>query len=250
MKRIRIISFLVVLWAGLHSCRQPACISSEERETFLVQLPPFKHVVFRRGIELHIQEGPSREMQVDIPASLKNEFSYEVINDTLELSLMKQCIFRDATKAVKVHLQTPVLQNLRNSSEYTVYSDGVWHFPHINLISENYADKGSPAVGDFDIETGNQKINIIANNLSVIKLKGHTHELNVSLYSRAPKIYARNLQADIIVVNHHSNSDIFLYPVNEIRGDIYARGNVYIYNRPPVIRVQEHWDGKLIVVQD
>ncbi len=247
MRLFYLLPAIFFLW----SCKQPLCVKEGKFEKISVNnLPAFENIHFHQGIRLYIQESPQRKMEIRIPEKLKPYLNYEITNNTLEIEITKQCVFRDESKAVEITVFTPNLKMIRNSSEYAVVSLGTLHFPKLTLISENYAVPDSPAVGDFNLKVDNQEIHLVANNLSAFYLSGRTGKLTIGFYSRAPRLFAKTLYAHHIIVNHHSNSDLEVYPVNEIKGDIYATGDVLIYHRPPVIDVREHWEGRLIVVSE
>ena len=247
---MRFLYFLPVIFF-LWSCKQPVCVKGGKTERlFIDNLPAFENIHFHKGIRLYIQEASQPKMEVVIPEKLKPYFNFEVKNNTLDLKITKQCVFRDDSKAVEIKVYTPALKKIRNASEYAVSSVGTLHFPSLYLVSENYEEPGSPAIGDFRLKLDNSEVKLVANNLSAFYLEGQTDKLIVGFYSRAPRLFAKTLHAKHVIVNHHSNSDLEIYPVDKIEGDIYATGDVLIFHRPPVMDVREHWEGRLVLVSE
>ncbi len=56
----------------------------------------------------------------------------------------------------------------------------------------------------------------------------------------------QNFKAQNVTVSHVSSNDLLIHPVQIIKGTIHSTGDLILYNKPPVVEVDEQSVGKLI----
>ena len=55
----------------------------------------------------------------------------------------------------------------------------------------------------------------------------------------------KELQAEKLTVYHKGNNTLYVNPVAEIKGSIFANGDVISYHKPPVVAVEARFTGQL-----
>ncbi len=241
--------FIAISIFLLHSCKKfSSCRLSGAKQIEQYVLSGFNKVETSRNIELHIQQATSQSITVEADKNLLADFKYRISDSTLYLDYDAGCIFRDEETKITVLLKTDQLRQIRNSSHFGIYSVNTLTFPEVTLISENYRQPDSPALGDFILNVDNQRIKIISNNLSQFQITGRTQQLQIHFYGGFSRFEGQNLTANDIYVFHRSSNDLLLFPVNSLSGEIRSTGNVLIFNEPNSINVAEHFTGTLIRV--
>ncbi len=206
----------------------------------------FHKIEIHYNIELEIVHAGYKKMEIQTYENLLSYFHFEVKDSTLILSFEKNCMYRNDKNIMHVKIWTDTLTEIRNSSEYSIFSRDTLKFDRLKLISENYNDPSSPAVGSFDLIVRSKRLDIVSNNLSVFKLTGNVQILHVGFYAGLSRLEAKNLKAGQIFFIQRSANDMEIFPENLLSGDIYSTGNVLIFNEPDSLHVREHFTGKLV----
>ena len=202
-------------------------------------------MIFHEGIELEIKQGPINGLRITYGKNIIDEIHNEIVDDQLIITNNTSCkLIRDFEPA-KVTLTASDISEIRNASQFKVFSTEVLRFHSISLFSENYL-VDYVNVGDFDLMLENENINIISNNVSNFVIKGSTTKLFVGFYSGQGKFEGEFLTANEIALFHRGINEIVVNPTQEITGEIRGAGNVISIYRPPIVNVQEFYTGKLI----
>lgn len=245
MKNILYIIVLLILFSCDTENVSDCFKTSGTTVTKNYSLEEFSKVIFHEGIELEIKQGPINSLRITYGKNIIDEIHNEIVDDQLIITNNTSCkLIRDFEPA-KVTLTASDISEIRNASQFKVFSTEVIRFHSITLISENYL-VDYVNVGDFDLMVENQNINIISNNVSNFVIKGFTNKLFVGFYSGQGKFEGGFLTANYISVFHRGINEIVVNPTQEITGEIRGAGNVISINRPPFVNVQEFYTGKLI----
>lgn len=235
----------IILFVFLVSCEKEcnedfgAIIQKE------ISLPLFDEIIVNSGIEMVIKQDVTQQVIVETGENRFDNVHINVTNNVLELQADSSCSLNPSLPAVKVYINCPDIKSIRNSSEYTIASDGVLTYPSLQLISEDY-DSDYLNFGDFDLEVNNNSINVISNGLSITRVSGATTSLGLYYYSGIGKFEGRDLLAEHINLFHRADNNLRVNPQQSLTGDILSTGDVISYNHPPVVEVSEHFMGRLI----
>jgi hypothetical protein len=86
----------------------------------------------------------------------------------------------------------------------------------------------------------------LSNGLSSYYLNGTVNNLVLSFFAGDGRFEGENLMAQNIEVFHRGSNDMVVNPQQSITGSIVATGNVIAKNEPPIIEVEELFNGRLI----
>ena len=214
---------------------------TEERE-----VTPFSRILVNENVNLIIREGDDFNVSVETGANLINEVEVEVIGDQLVLSDTNDCNFVRDFGITVIIVTAPDITEIRSSTQFDVRSEGVLTFENLRIISEDFGNDEFLNTGNFFLNIENESVTVIFNNLSNCFIEGSTNNLNVSFFAGNSRFEGSNFIVTDIELFHRGTNDMLLFPTNSIRGDIFATGDVQIFNRPPVIEVIEHFNGRLI----
>ena len=242
--RYTLLSIITIFFLTV-SCEKDCVETTGKTITMEVELTSFVKVIADYGIELHVAEGSSQKVQVTTGENRLDNVHFELQDQTLRITYNGGCIFSPSNDPVKVYVTSPNLTMVRNSSEYTCYSEGVLHYPDLLLIVEDFQSDYAN-IGNFDFKVQNQSLSVVSNGLANIKISGTTNFFNIGYYSGVGKLDAKNLIANDIQVYHRGENNLEIYPLQSLKGDIYSIGNLISYHVPPVVEIEQHYTGGLI----
>lgn len=206
----------------------------------------FSKILVNRDIELIVSEGSTYQIIVETGKNLMRDIEVIVNGNELKITDNNGCnLFRDYI-STKVYVTTPILTEIRNSSQYTVSSRGVLNFPNLNLTAEDFNSPDSFAVGDFNLEVQSQELRINSNNVSSFYLTGETEALFIAFYAGDGRFQGEALLAKRIEVFHRGSNDMFVHPLQSLTGELRGTGNLISVNEPSVVNVDQFYTGKLI----
>ena len=214
-----------------------------------VEVEHFDKIIVNSGISLVIKQNENQKVIVKTGENKLDNVHVLVENGTLSIEADPLCITSPDLDPVTVIINSPNICSIRNASEYSIVSDGVLIYPNLNLISENY-NSDYLNIGNFDLEIDSEKLTVVSNNITNIKVKGHVNELKLGYFSGIGKFEGRELIAEKVSMHHRGENTLFVNPQQELIGDIFSIGDVFSYNHPPVVSVIEHYEGELHFVEN
>jgi len=116
----------------------------------------------------------------------------------------------------------------------------------LTLISEDFTSSDNFAIGDFQLQLDVIDLQIISNNLSFFYLSGDVENINISFVAGNGRFEGENLIAQNVSVFHRGTNDMIVNPQQSITGSILSTGNVISVNQPPIVDVEEVFNGRLI----
>ena len=206
----------------------------------------FERILVNRDIELIIKQGVSQQVIVETGDNLLNDITVEVIGNQLELSDNNNCNFVRDFGITKVFVTTPNLTEIRCSTQFEIKSDGVLDFNDLNLLSENFNSPNTLPIGNFILNLNVVNLNVVTNNLSLFYLSGEAENLNINFANGDSRFEGENLIAQNVSVFHRGTNDMIVNPQQSITGSILSTGNVISVNQPPIVDVEEVFNGRLI----
>ena len=205
---------------------------------------PFTKINIGKGIELIIEESDEESVKIIAGRNLINDVKVEVINGELFAKDENGCEIMRNTFTAKLFVSVPNLERIYSSSQFSVRSDGVLTFPHLELVSGIITEDSPASV--FDLEINNESLTINDNVSSVFKIKGHTQNLTVNFWGSNGRFEGANLHAEEITVFHRSTNDMIVFPLQKISGTLYSTGNMILKNLPPEIDLTQVYTGQVI----
>lgn len=245
MKKIAYI-LIVLLFASCNSNNAPDCFKNSgdiiEKE---FTVAPFTKITTFKNIELIVTEALMQTVKVSTGENLIDDITVTVENGRLLLEDNNGCNLTRNYESTKVYVTTPNLTEIRNSSQFPIRSNGILNYPDLSLISEDYSGDFYNN-GIFNLQVNATSISIVINNTTTNYISGTTTNLRVSHASGDGRFEGRNLIADNVSIYHRGTNDITVNPQLKLTANLLSTGNVIAVNMPPVIEIQEQFDGRVI----
>ena len=248
MKKIIFLFWVVLLF---NSCEKPYdCVkSSGPIKSKVFTGLTFSKLLVNKRINVVLIEGAEHKVEVQTGENLINDIEVTVEGDLLKLSDNTTCNWvRDYGNTI-VYITAPNITQINSKTEQNISSEGVLHYPNLHIISTNSNDGYSGVgTGDYYLNVDNESVTIENNDLGRFFITGNTNNLYVFFYENGGIFHGENLFANTVYFYHRGSNDLFIRPIQVLRGDIYNVGNVNCYSRPPVenVHVIEHYRGRLI----
>ncbi len=246
MRKLVHIAFLVLLVScnseNAGDCFQTTGPIIQEEVT----LDAFDKILVNRDIELIIKEGTEQKVVIETGKNLLNDVEAIVTDGKLILSDNNSCNYVRKYGTTKVYITSPNITEIRSSTQYDISSDGMLTYPSLTILSEDYNAPDTFTVGNFRLQIDNTSFNVVFNNLSNCYISGTTNNLNITFASGDSRFEGRDLIAQKVTIWNRSSNDMFVNPVQEIKGKISGTGNVICVNHPPIVNVEEQYTGRLI----
>jgi hypothetical protein len=244
------ISLLLVALLVLLACEKPSdCIESTgEIITKEVTVQPFKRIKVYRGIEVIITQGSDYKVEIVAGENFINNVEVIQNGDRLIFKDEASCNWVRAYGTTKILVTTPTLEEVYSKTDRNISSNGVLTFPYISFIAMDKDGDGEAGAGtgDFFINVDNDYLNIANNNVSRFYLTGETTTADFNFYFGDGRIEAENLIAQNVKVYHRGSNDMIVKPIQSLTGIMNSTGNVILKNVPPIINVEELYQGNVI----
>ena len=204
----------------------------------------FDRIIVYQGISLVVTEGPVYKVEVQAGENLMPNIQATVLDGLLALKDNTTCNWvRDYGNTV-VYVTAPNIIELHSKTEKLIASNGVLTYPILRLIAMDLYD--GAGTGDFNIQVNNSQTVIENNNVSRYYISGQTDNLLVNFYDGNGRFTGDNLNAKKIVVFHRGSNDMIVKPTESITGKMVSTGNVILKNNPPIVDVQQLYQGRVI----
>ena len=246
MKKI----ILIILSFFIFSCEKPSdCIeSSGDYITKEIAVTAFSKIKVYRGIEVIITQGDDYKVQI---------LAGENFIDNVEVKQNgNQLIFKDETSCnwvreygqIKIYVTTPTLEEIYSKTDRNISTNGTVTFPNLSVLSlDKDADgEAGAGTGDFHLTVDCQNFSIHNNNVSRFYVSGNTVNADFNFYFGDGRIEAQNLIAQNMHVYHRGSNDMLVKPMQSINGILNSTGNLVLYNLPPIVDVEELYQGSVV----
>jgi hypothetical protein len=250
MRKYLYISTILILILGLNSCKVDfgECFKDGERIKTTIDLnaEPFSSIIVYDDVKLIVKHDSTFNAKIDYLENRIDDINLEVKDGVLEIKNSNKCNLIKSPKYATVTISAPNLSSIRNSSIFSVKSEGVLKYEDLAIIVEDWNSDVYNNVGDFDLQIENKKLKIVANGFSDIILKGSTDYLGITFASFYISLDAREFTVKDVNVLHRSAKDIIIGPSNSIKGKITSSGNIILTTRPAIVEIEETYRGKVI----
>lgn len=246
MKKILLVLSLVLLF----SCEKPGdCVESlGDITTKEVAVTPFTRVEIHKGIELIITQGPEYKVVIETGENIIDDIEVTQSGNILSCRNNNTCNWVREYGVTKVYVTAPDLSDLYSKSERNVSSVGVLTYPVLRLFSLDKDGDGleGAGTGDFFINVNNSQLVIQTNNVSRFYISGATTQGIFEFYAGDSRIEAQDLTIQNLEVFHRGSNDMIVKPIQSITGKMVSTGNIVLKNNPPLVDVQQLYQGQVI----
>ena len=204
----------------------------------------FDKIIVHQGISLVVTEGPIYKVEVQTGENLMPNIEVTVIGDLLTLKDNTTCNWVREYGNTVVYVTAPNIIELHSKTERLIASNGVLNYPILRLISMDLTY--GAGTGDFNIQVNNNQTVIENNNVSRYYISGQTDDLRINFYDGNGRFMGNNLIAKSVGVFHRGSNDIIVKPIERIVGKMVSTGNVILRNTPPIVAVEQLYQGRVI----
>jgi len=247
MKKSLLLVLVILL---LNSCEKPSdCIESSGATVVKeIAVSSFSKIKVYRGIAIIITQGPNYKVEIEAGENFINDISVTQNGDQLVFKDQTSCNWVRDYGQTKVYITTPTLTEVYSKTDRDIRSNGVLTFPDLSILSlDKDADgENGAGTGDFYIEVVNNSLTISNNNVSRFYLSGTTNLASLNFYYGDGRIEAQNLIAQQINVFHRGSNDMYVTPVQSIEGVLNSTGDLILTTTPPIVNVQELYQGRVV----
>src|SRR5690606_6184313 len=181
----------------------------------------FDKITVFEGVELIITDAPTQKVIVQTGEYLLSDVKVSVVEGRLILEDENGCNIARDYGVTKVFVSSPNIVEIRNSSNFSVSSNGVLNYPELNLLSENFGNEDLySTIGDFNLQVNTNELRLSLNNLSTAYISGNVTDLFVGFYSGDSRFEGANLIAQNIQIYQRSSNDMILNPQLSLTGEI------------------------------
>ncbi len=234
-------------WEGAPDCFQGAG-PQVSRE---ISVGSFDKITVFENVRLVLRSGSQQRVELSAPDNLLNDISAVVDQGRLILRNENNCNFFRDYGLVVFTITSPNLTEVRSFTGWTISSEGTLNWDRLNLISESFVVSDSETtVGSFDLSLDTDRIRIVVNGGSYFQLEGRSGFLYVNVAAGNSRIESLNLTVDSVEVLHRGSQDVLVNPQLKIKGRISGYGDVISATRPPLVEVEETFNGRLRFLQD
>ncbi len=240
---------LLLLFILIESCNKTplSCEFSGHKKVQEINLPAFDKVEVNPQISLTLIDTTFNKIIIEADQDVMPNISYKIEAGKLILKNNTKCLIQNTAAEVHVVLFAKNIKQFIANTDLDINSGNLLQFQNLWLICEN-ASIGNNNIADFDLDVNIDTLRISANGSSIFKIKGQSRYLFVGFYGVNPIFRGKDLYAEHIEVFQRSDADMHLYPEQSITGDLYGYGDIYLYHKPPVINITEHYAGHIYFV--
>lgn len=242
--------FLLVL-SSCNSEDANDCFQTDGKATsYIVELPIFSKIQMENDIRVLLSVGPEQKVTIETGENLIPDLVFKVEQETLVLQNNNGCNFLRDYGRTLVKITSPNIDFIRQASSFELHSEGVLTYPELTIWSNTNPNSlqisGANKSGEVRLSLDVQTFNILANGSSNFIITGRAENSFVNFSDEFPQLDGRLFLVDDLRVKHVSAGNMVVHPLEVLRGEIRATGDVISVNRPPVVTVDELFTGKLI----
>ena len=252
LKHIILIGIGLMMSSGFTSCDSEDvndCLQTEGstiQET--VSLPFFNKIRLEDGVSMTIKQGEDQNVILETGENLRNDVDIRVEDETLIARDNNGCNFFRDYNATHLTVTVPNLVDIINGSSYDIRSEGVLNFPSLTLRSLVILGFDLKKNGNFYLNLNSENVTIIANGSSVFYLNGEAENLRVIFSDEIPRLEARDFIVQHANVRHVSANEVHVNPQQSLVANLTSSGNLFSYNRPASIEIEELYRGRVFFV--
>jgi hypothetical protein len=246
MKKTLTILSLLILFI---SCEKPSdCVETTGNIiSKQVDITTFTRLEVYTGIEVIITQGTQYKLQIQTGENLMSNIEVTQEGTVLKLKDNTTCNWVREYGQTKIYITTPKIDEIYSKTDRNISSNGVITFDLKVIAFDKNADGSEGAgTGDFYFTVNNNIVDIEHTNVSRFYLSGNTTTLLANFYAGDGRIEAQDLIAQNVSVYHRGSNDMIVKPIQSITGKMVSTGNVILKNNPPIVAVEQLYQGHII----
>lgn len=241
---------VIVLFWLFSACEKPSdCVESAGVTTTKeIAVQPFKKLKVYRGIEVIITQGNEYKVEIVAGSNFIDNVEVRQNGDQLIFKDEVSCNWVRAYGKTKILVTTPTLEEVYSKTDRKISSNGVLTFPNLNFIAMDKDGDGEAGAGtgDFILNLDCENVYIANNNVSRYYLSGRTENAKFNIYFGDGRIEAGDFTIQNLEVYHRGSNDMTVKPMQKITGTMNSTGNIILTNVPPIITVEELYQGRVV----
>ena len=248
MKKLHL--YIIALFYTIFACEKPSdCIESSGK-TITKEIPvqAFKKIKVYKGIEVIITDGDIYKVEIVAGENFIDNIEVKQNGDQLIFKDQTSCNWVRQYGETKILITTPTLEEVYSKTDRNISSNGILTFENLSFISfDKDADGETGAgTGDFILNIDNNNLQIHNNNVSRFFITGKTENASFNFYFGDGRIEAANFDAQFMQIYHRGSNDMIVNPIQKVTGILNSTGNVILKNVPPIVEIEELYQGKVI----
>ncbi len=241
---------LIFITLLLVSCEKPSdCIASTGAIiTKDFSVTPFTRIDIDKGIEVVITQGAEYKLQIKIGENQLDNINVKQEATTLYVKDNTTCNWvRDYGQTI-AYITAPNIEEIYSKTDRKISSNGVLTYPNLKVIAldTNGDGRSEAGTGDFYFQLDCNRFEIQINTMSRHYISGKANEFQVGIYNGDGRVEAQNFIAKNIGLYHRGSNDVIVFPTESIRGKMVSTGNTILKNNPPIVQVEQLYQGVLI----
>jgi hypothetical protein len=232
------------------SCEKPSdCIESlGETITREVPVTDFTKIEVYKGIELIIKQGTENKLQIVTGENIIDDIEVSQEGNILRLRENASCNWVREYGQTKIYVTTNNLEVIYSKTDRKISSYGILNFPRLTVFAfdKEADDIEGAGTGDVYLNINTTEFVINSNNVARFFIEGATYYGNFYFWAGDTRLDASGLTIQESSIYHRGSNDMILKPIQAIRGKLVSTGNIILKNNPPIIEVEELYQGQVI----
>lgn len=219
------------------------CIGNEGKKVIKhFDIDEFSTLNVYEGVEVKLIQDTITYLEVNAGEHIISSFDFVANADTLNFKNNLTCSL-GYTKPIVVTVHFKNMTKIYSNTQFKIYSEDYLNLNHLEI---HQGLIGNNASGDFNLKINANTLLLSFNTNSFFKLNGVINNFAVYNWGGGSRIEADNLICNKIEVLHRGFNNFYFHALDEIKGDIYGIGNIYLKGNPSSKDVRTYYSGKLI----
>lgn len=244
------IFYIIISILTFSSCEKPSeCIESAgDIVARDVAISSFTRLEVYRGIAVEITQGANYSLQIKSGSNLIDNIEVTQEGNVLKLKDNTSCNWLREYGQTTIYITAPNIEEIYSKTERDIRSNGVLNYANLTLTAVDKNGDGVEGAGtnDFYLNLNSNTFTISSNNVARFFISGTCQQANFYFWAGDSRILSENLVCQSIYLFHRGSNDMIVKPIQSIAGKIVSTGNVILKNNPPVVDVQQLYQGQLI----
>ena len=247
MKKIILLLSVLITFV---SCEKPSeCVESTgDMTSRTVAVSPFTRIKAYRGIAIEITQGPDYSLRIESGKNLIDNIEVTQVDNQIILKDNTTCNWLRDYGQTTIYITAPNIEEIYSKTDRDIRSNGVLTYPNLTVrsVDKNGDGETGAGTGDFYLTVNNTLLDIESNNVSRFYLSGTTTNAVFNFWAGDSRIEGENLSVQNISVYHRGSNDMIVKPIQQITGTMVSTGNIILKNNPPIVNVQQLYQGHII----
>ena len=235
--------FLMIMLITQFGCDSPSAFDCVKKSGKIVEeeiiLGEFERIFIYDGLELNLTYGDEQKVMILGGENLIPEVNFELAEKDLIISNENSCNWARDYKAITITVTTNQLKEIESRGFGLVRSTNTLNFDELIVESKD----GS---GDFDLTVAVNRLAVINNSISNIRVSGVANFLSVGHWYNDGRFDGTALEVKDVWASHNGVNDIYIHVLEKLSAELTSRGNIVYFGDPKAVEVSVSGTGKLI----